>query len=291
MMTSKIAITAVLMSFAMPAAQAQIVDPVDGILSCRDIASIEARLACFDTAADALATAREAGDIVTVTRQDVEAVERDSFGFRLPSLPRFRLPIFAGRVATENPARSRGHDAMDGVDTARTNDTTNTAPLVVADAGDASPAPSTSAPATQAPATPAPATPVTATPVSPTSTPPATTTPVSPTPAQPATATPDPTATAEAPASPNEDVQIVERDRDGDVFMVEMAIRSTRSVGYNTTIFYMENGQVWRQTDTTTVNVPNRDVGNVAQIRLAAMESYLLRINGRGRAIRVRRER
>ena len=268
MMTSKIAITAVLMSFAIPAAQAQIADPVDGILSCRDVASIEARLACFDAAADTLATARQAGDIVTVTREDVEAVERDSFGFSLPSLPRFRLPVFAGRVASDERARQRGHDAMDGVDTARTNDTTSTAPVIVADAGNSSPA--SSGPASSAP--------VAATPGSPSS-------------AQPAAATAGPAATADIPASPNEDVQIVERDEDGDVFMVEMAIRGTRRVGYNTTVFYMENGQVWRQSDTTGVNVPNRDEGNVAQIRLAAMGSYLLRINGRGRAIRVRRER
>ena len=73
--------------------------------------------------------------------------------------------------------------------------------------------------------------------------------------------------------------------------MVEMAIRGTRRVGYNTTVFYMENGQVWRQSDTTAVNVPNGDEGNIAQIRQGAMGSYLLRINGRGRAIRVRRER
>ena len=255
MMTSKIAITAVLVSFSVPAAHAQIADPVDSILSCREIASVEARLACFDAAAGTLATAREAGDIVTVTREDVEAVERDSFGFSMPSLPRFRLPIFAGRAAVEERAARNVHDALEGVATEATEDTTVSEPVVIADAGTASPAQS-SAPAAPAASNPAPARPA-----------------------------------ADVPASPNEDVQIVERDEDGDVFMVEMAIRGTRRVGYNTTVFYMENGQVWRQSDTTAVNVPNGDEGNIAQIRQGAMGSYLLRINGRGRAIRVRRER
>jgi hypothetical protein len=266
MMTSKIAISAVLMSVTIPAAHAQIADPVDSILSCREIVSVEARLACFDAAAGTLATAREAGDIVTVTREDVEAVERDSFGFSMPSLPRFRLPIFAGRAAAEAQATENVHAALEGVTSAATHDSTTPDPAVVADAGTTNPAASAPTPAAPAASTAAPAIPA-----------PARSTPANPTP--------------NVPESPNEDVQIIERDDDGGVFMVEMAIRGTRRVGYNTTVFYMENGQVWRQSDTTAVNVPNGDEGNVAQIRQGAMGSYLLRINGRGRAIRVRRER
>ena len=83
---------------------------------------------------------------------------------------------------------------------------------------------------------------------------------------------------------------ILERTDDGDVFRVEMTIERTRTVGYNTTIFHMTNGQVWRQTDSTRVRMP-RGEGHTAEIRRGAMTSYLLRVNGEGRAIRVERER
>ncbi len=70
-----------------------------------------------------------------------------------------------------------------------------------------------------------------------------------------------------------------------------MTIARTRTVGYNTTIFYMENGQVWRQKDDLTVHLPRNTEGLTAEIRRGAMSSFLLRINGRGRAIAVERQR
>ncbi|WP_339334739.1 hypothetical protein, partial [uncultured Maricaulis sp.] len=82
---------------------------------------------------------------------------------------------------------------------------------------------------------------------------------------------------------------IVEGTGEGDVFRVEMEIERTRTVGYDTTIFYMTNGQVWRQTDNGSVRIP-RNGPNTAEIRRGAMTSYLLRVNGQGRAIRVERQ-
>ena len=110
-----------------PIAQAQSDDPLDGILACRSVGDIEARLLCFNTAAASLAEARQTGDVMTVSRDDVENVERDSFGFSMPSLPRFRLPVFAARASLEDAPAI--HDALDGVgDETVTNSTSETVP-------------------------------------------------------------------------------------------------------------------------------------------------------------------
>ncbi|OLF72345.1 hypothetical protein AWH62_10970 [Maricaulis sp. W15] len=235
------AIAALFLTTALPAsalAQSD-ADAVDGILACRGIDETEARLACFDSAAARLAGDRESGELMTVTRSDVAAVEGDSFGFSMPSLPRLRMPRLAIAAADQQ------HDALEG---AATVDMTDAAPAATSTAN---------APASPAAAAPAPAAPAAAA-----------------------------TTTAAAETS----VAIVERTDDGDVFRVEMMIERTRTVGYNTTVFHMTNGQVWRQTDTGRVRIPRGD-GHTAEIRRGAMSSYLLRINGEGRAIRVERER
>ena len=81
--------------------------------------------------------------------------------------------------------------------------------------------------------------------------------------------------------------QVVERNRDGTPDTVRMPIASYRVVGLGTHIFTMENGQVWRQTDERSVRIPRGDI--YAEISEAALDSYMMRINGQGRSIRVRR--
>ena len=71
-------------------------DPLAPILDCRAIEADAERLACFDAAAAALSGEVETGEVLAVTRQDVEAVERDSFGFNMPSLPRLSLGLLGG---------------------------------------------------------------------------------------------------------------------------------------------------------------------------------------------------
>lgn len=239
-------IAALLLTTALPASAfaRQDEDAVDGILACRGITETAARLACFDSAAERLAGDRESGELMTVTRSDVAAVEGDSFGFSMPSLPRLRLPRIA--LATAD----RQHDALEGA--SNTVDRTQQTPAPAATSDATPPVPATgTAPATSAPAA----------------------------------NTAASTAAAEATS-----VAILERDDDGDVFRVEMEIERTRTVGYDTIVFYMTNGQVWRQTDSTRVRPPRGD-GHTAEIRRGAMTSYLLRINGSGRAIRVERQR
>ncbi|MEQ9316265.1 MAG: hypothetical protein RLN72_10465 [Henriciella sp.] len=62
------------------------------VYACIDVADDLERLACYDAAVGRLKAAEETGDVVTVTRQQVEEVKRESFGFSLPSLPKLVMP-------------------------------------------------------------------------------------------------------------------------------------------------------------------------------------------------------
>ncbi len=59
------------------------------VYACRDISDEKARLACYDAAVGRLRAAEESGDVTTISRAQVEQVKRDSFGFKIPSLPNF----------------------------------------------------------------------------------------------------------------------------------------------------------------------------------------------------------
>lgn len=65
-------------------------DPVAGIERCRSITAADARLACFDAAASALASARASGEVQLVNRRELREARRGLFGFALPKLPFFR---------------------------------------------------------------------------------------------------------------------------------------------------------------------------------------------------------
>jgi hypothetical protein len=76
-------------------ATAAAVDPgragvVKAISDCRKLTDSEARLACYDKAADAFDQAQTKGDIVVVDRAQVRQVTRQSFGFNLPSFTIFQ---------------------------------------------------------------------------------------------------------------------------------------------------------------------------------------------------------
>jgi len=55
--------------------------------------------------------------------------------------------------------------------------------------------------------------------------------------------------------------------------------------------FYLTNGQVWTQTDTDIIRRPREGENGVlaVEIRKASFGSFLLKVNGKGRSIRVRR--
>lgn len=63
-----------------------------GVYACANITEPQARLACFDSAVAALKTAEARGEFAAVDANRVRQIERDAFGFSLPSLPRLGLP-------------------------------------------------------------------------------------------------------------------------------------------------------------------------------------------------------
>lgn len=75
-----------LLSAAPGAAIAQDSTALDPILACRGIDNDLERLACFDAAAADLGGDVEAGELVALTREEVEVVERESFGLPVPNL-------------------------------------------------------------------------------------------------------------------------------------------------------------------------------------------------------------
>lgn len=66
------------------------------VYACADITDDMQRLSCYDSAVGRLKSAEEAGEVVAVTRKEVETVQRESFGFSLPSLPKLTMPKFGG---------------------------------------------------------------------------------------------------------------------------------------------------------------------------------------------------
>lgn len=74
---------------ATPLALAEDPATTDAVYACAEEADDLARLACYDAAVGRLQAAEEAGEIATITREDVEEAEKDSFGLAIPS---FSLP-------------------------------------------------------------------------------------------------------------------------------------------------------------------------------------------------------
>lgn len=65
---------------------------LDALSKCRAESDPTARVACYDSAVDALTAARAKKDIVVLDKEDVRQTRRGLFGFALP-----RLPFFAGK--------------------------------------------------------------------------------------------------------------------------------------------------------------------------------------------------
>lgn len=75
-----------------PTLQAQAPDAIAKVYACGEIAESAARLACFDAAVAAMKTAQTQGQFAAVDAAGVRQIEREAFGFSLPSLPRLGLP-------------------------------------------------------------------------------------------------------------------------------------------------------------------------------------------------------
>lgn len=75
-------------------------DALGRVYACRSIADEAQRLACYDGAVGELQTAQNAGNLVAVDRQRAQEVDREAFGFQLPSLSR----IFGNTSSAANPS-------------------------------------------------------------------------------------------------------------------------------------------------------------------------------------------
>lgn len=215
--------------WALPAHAAE---PLGDVYACADVPGDAARLACFDAAVASLRSAQDEGELVAVSREEINEVRRDAFGFNLPSLPRLG-GLFGGRDKADAPAASAS-DGARRVDLTPRGDKL-TAPVVVP--------------------------PETATPAAPQAAPQRT--------------------VAVAPPAPER------------IDRVEHAIVRTKSIAPNRLRFYLDNGQVWDQTDPRKLRIPRERDGrtNTVEIKRAALGSFLLRVNGEGVAVRVQRRR
>ncbi len=61
---------------------------LDQVYACANVGDEDDRLACYDRAVGRLREAQSSGNLVAVDRQQAQAIEREAFGFSLPSLPR-----------------------------------------------------------------------------------------------------------------------------------------------------------------------------------------------------------
>jgi hypothetical protein len=89
-------------SVAAASAQERVAPPeaLADVYACAATADDAARLACYDAAVGRLRTAEQEGRVVAVDREQVATLERESFGFSLPSLDSL-LPRRANAAAPE----------------------------------------------------------------------------------------------------------------------------------------------------------------------------------------------
>ena len=74
---------------------------------------------------------------------------------------------------------------------------------------------------------------------------------------------------------------------------ISIPILKTEEFGYNRNRFYLANGQIWDQADSGRFRIPSERNGerNIAEIRRGALGSFLMQINGEGKAMTVKRRR
>jgi hypothetical protein len=73
-------------------ARAQSPEALAKVYACTSITDAAARLACFDAAVAGMRSAEAGGEFAAVDAARVRQIERETFGFSLPSLPRLGFP-------------------------------------------------------------------------------------------------------------------------------------------------------------------------------------------------------
>ncbi len=67
-------------------ARAESPQALEAVYACANETDQARRLSCYDAAVSALRTAQAGGDVVAIDRSNVERMQRDSFGFNLPTI-------------------------------------------------------------------------------------------------------------------------------------------------------------------------------------------------------------
>jgi len=64
---------------------------LSGLYACEAITDKDAQLSCFVAETAKLRAAENSGDFVTIDKQAAEEIEKESYGFNLPSLPKLKI--------------------------------------------------------------------------------------------------------------------------------------------------------------------------------------------------------
>ena len=221
MIKANFLISVIMGLFAVNVASAQVGETPDELIAiykCKSIEKPEIRLECYDNAVERFEKADNDGELVTVSKAKIQNVEREAFGFNIPSLSSINR-IFGLKEKSE----------IDAV-TAEIKDKNDLKASVK-----------------------------------------------------------KPNTLKKSPKKKVKKQKIKVKNIDE----VVLNIKKTTVFGYKKTRFFMTNGQVWEQIDTTRVKIPRakNNKANTALISKGAIGSFLLRINSRGVAIRVKRVR
>lgn len=73
-------------------AEPDALDPMKPIYACTQISDAADRLACFDREVGAVKSKQAEGAFTAIDTKTAETLQRESFGFSIPSLPRLKLP-------------------------------------------------------------------------------------------------------------------------------------------------------------------------------------------------------
>jgi hypothetical protein len=98
---------------------ASAISPLSPIYACAEKTDPAQRLACFDAAVAAVKAAEARSEIITMDKPRVEAVRREAFGFRIPSLPKFSFGGGGAAASTPSAAASAAVPARDEEDEAQ----------------------------------------------------------------------------------------------------------------------------------------------------------------------------
>ncbi len=88
-------------AFVSSEAYAQSEVSTDMIYECSSIEDDVDRLACFDDTVNRFRAAEISGQVTTISKSDVEQLNRETFGLSLPSLPKSILPKFGSNDSPE----------------------------------------------------------------------------------------------------------------------------------------------------------------------------------------------